>query len=220
MFMLQARKFMSIILCLLVISALFLPTINIPVVSTVGAEEEGSRTETRADKPVGNGPYSTAWVFDYIPREGTTDVPARIYYPSSGGGVVNPSNAPYKGVVFAPGAGGTETAYVSLLSTIASWGYIVTIVGTGGPCNQEVVDIQSYVVNYYEQMNANSSSRFYNKIDATACGASGHSNGGWAAIAGAVADERFKAVSPLAAVGMAPRPSRRAGAEEAGLLAI
>jgi len=155
--------------------------------------------QTRATKPTGTGPYTTAFVSDSIPRVNDSAVPARIYYPTSGGGVVAPGGAPYHGIVFAPGAGGQEIHYQSELSTIASWGFIVTIVGTGGPCNQEVVDIQSQVIDYYEVLNANASSIFFNKINASACGASGHSNGGWTAIAGAVADSRFAAVCPLAA---------------------
>lgn len=154
--------------------------------------------EIRVSKPVGSGPHSTSYVSVDIPRNNDSPIPARVYYPSSGSGVAT-TGAPYTGIAFAPGAGGYETSYQSTLSTIASWGFIIAIVGTGGPCNQAVVDIQSDVLNYFEELNANSSSIFYNKIDSTGYGTSGHSNGGWAAIAGAIADARFQAVCPLAA---------------------
>jgi hypothetical protein len=158
----------------------------------------GGRSSARVAKPVGNGPYSTSFITTGIPRDNNTNITARIYFPVKSGGV-DPAGAPYPGIVFAPGAGGYETSYQSTLSQIASWGYIVTIVGTGGPCNQEVVDIQSYVLDYYEAQNSNPKSIFNKNIDSTGYGASGHSNGGWAAIAGGVADPRFKGISPLCA---------------------
>jgi PKD repeat protein len=157
-----------------------------------------SETLCRVDKPTGSGPYSTDYIFTYIPRINLTPIPSRVYYPTSGGGV-DSNGAPYTGIVFAPGASGTETSYYSTLSQIASWGFIITIVGTGGPVNQEVADIQSYVLDFYSEQNSNSSSIFFNNIDQTGFGASGHSNGGWAAIAGGVADTRFQAICPLAA---------------------
>jgi PKD repeat protein len=150
-----------------------------------------------ASKPEGNGQYSTTYITTGIPRDNASDVPARVYYPALGNGSVNPAGVPYPGIVFAPGAGGYETSYPNELSLIASWGYIIAIVGTGGPCDQEVVDIQSYVLDYFDAENANSGSLFYNNIDTTAYGASGHSNGGWAAIAGGVADTRFGAICPI-----------------------
>jgi PKD repeat protein len=199
MFMSQDNRLFSILICFVIASILLLSGITIPLTSLAEAEDEERTISTRATKPTGNGPYSTAWVYNEIPRPGDSDVPSRIYFPTSGGGQVNPTGAPYNGIVFAPGAGGGETSYAGTLSTIASWGFIVAIVGTGGPCNQEVVDIQSYVIDHFEDLNTNSSSVFHNKINTTACGGSGHSNGGWTAIAGAVADDRFQAVCTLAA---------------------
>ncbi len=205
-------RFISILCTLSLIICLF-PSV-IPLISCSNSEADDNdtsqsssfsnpaifclREDSRVPKPVGSGPHSTSYVYVEIPTGTSSIVPARIYYPRSGTSV-DPSKAPYHGIAFAPGAGGYETSYSSILSQIASWGYIVTIVGTGGPCNQEVVDIQSYIIDYYEELNSNSSSIFYNKINTSCCGASGHSNGGWAAIAGAVADQRYKAVSPLAA---------------------
>ena len=154
-------------------------------------------SSSRVSKPTGSGPHSTRYYSTNIPRVNDTSVPARIYYPSAGNGSIDPTAAPYSGIVWAPGAGGYETAYYTELSIIASWGFIVTIVGTGGPCNQEVVDLQSYVLDYYEALNSNSSSIFHNNIDTSGYGASGHSNGGWAAIAGGVADARYAAICPV-----------------------
>ena len=171
--------------------------INIEESSELLARASRGGTSSRVSKPTGSGPHSTRYYSTSIPRVNDTSVPARIYYPSAGNGSVDPTAAPYSGIVWAPGAGGYETAYYTELSTIASWGFIVTIVGTGGPCNQEVVDLQSYVLDYYEVLNLNSSSIFYNKIDTSGYGASGHSNGGWAAIAGGVADSRYAAICPV-----------------------
>jgi len=153
-------------------------------------------SRTRISKPTGSGPYSTSYVYVDLPRAGRSDIPARIYYPGTGSNV-DPAGAPYPGIAFAPGAGGYETSYSSVLHEIASWGFIVAIVGTGGPCNQEVVDTQSDVINYLEIENSDPPSRFYNKIDISKFGASGHSNGGWAAIGGAVADIRYKGVCTI-----------------------
>jgi len=159
----------------------------------------GALDRTRVSKPNGAGPYSVEWEAVSIPRPSQSSINARIYFPSSGGGVVNTSDAPYPGLVFAPGAGGYETDYVSWMTRISSWGYIACIVGTGGGCDQNTVDIQSYALDYFDAANISSSSTFYGMIDTNSYGGTGHSNGGWTAIAGGVADQRFKAIGTLSA---------------------
>jgi PKD repeat protein len=156
-----------------------------------------TRSTSRVEKPVDMGSYEVNNDYYEIQQVGAPNVSAKVYFPAVGFGNVDPSGAPYPAIAFAPGAGGFENSYSTELVMISSWGFICMIVGTGGPCNQQVVDIQSAVLDFFEDQNQNSSSRFYNMIDVNAFGASGHSNGGWSAIAGGVADSRFKAICTI-----------------------
>jgi len=132
--------------------------------TTSNSSQQNLVDQPRVTKPTGNGQYSTSYITTNVIMADYTSVHVRVYYPGTSGNVAS-SGAPHPGIVFAPGAGGDHTDYGSVLRQIASWGYIVTIVGTGGPCNQLAVDIQSDVLDYYEEQNANTSSIFYNKID-------------------------------------------------------
>jgi PKD repeat protein len=176
------------------------------IVAFVGAEIdsvdfpiESGGSSARVSKPLGSGPYNIKFITFNLLRSDYPPLPTRVYYPGNNDGSVDMSGAPYPGIVFAPGAGGTETSYSSVLTQIASWGYIVTIPGTGGGCNQEVVDTQIYLLDFYTKENQSNGGQFYGAIDTENFGASGHSNGGWTSIAGCVADDRFRAVSPLCA---------------------
>jgi len=144
----------------------------------------------RVAKPTGNGPYSSS--FKVVTVGGKN---AKIWFPGSGS-AVSSSGAPYPTIIFSPGNGMNEATYDGLLSVVATWGIICMCLAANN------VNM-SLGLDFFEAENALSGSTFYNKINISSFGASGHSGGGKKAIISCTTEPRFKAVTTLAAATIA-----------------
>jgi len=158
-------------------------------------------------KPTDSGPYTVGYTDASVPRPSMSNLLARIFYPATSTGQdtpSDPSGGPYPAITWAPGAGGHYDDYDNLGTFVASWGFVMAICDfPTGSLNQVTIDSHGFVLDHLVAENSDSGSNFFGSIDVNMFGASGHSNGGWGAIHGTVADSRFKAVCTLAAAGNA-----------------
>jgi len=147
--------------------------------------------------PGGPGPYTTAFITVTTTNPNTgSQLVTDIHYPSNNG-VVDPSGAPYPTIVFAHGWMASKSTYVGFGRHLATWGYIVAIPSfPDDHLEVRASDVQ-YLLSYLISENANSSSRFFHKIDTNRLGIAGHSLGGATTMMVASRDARIKAAVAL-----------------------
>lgn len=143
------------------------------------------------------GPYETGYT--ELPSKRSDIVKYEIWYPSS---LTLQSGIRYPLVVMANGTGVQAHRYSDVMKHLASWGFI--IVGnedknswSGGSTIRSLL--------YMLQLNGQSSSIFYHKINAAKVGVAGHSQGGVGAINAAT---RYKSSSDFQAIYTASCTSR------------
>jgi len=109
----------------------------------------------------------------------------------------------YPVVVWGNGTCASPISYTSLLTRLASYGFIVI-----APNSRMVGDGSALrlALDYLERENATASSPLYGKVDLTRIGAAGHSSGGDAAIWAATDDTRIRTLFPILTLGSVTKP--------------
>jgi len=156
---------------------------------------------TLLSQPQNQGPYQAGWTSTTLNRDGR-NLNSIIYYPSfieGSNAQIDTVSGPYQVIAFGHGFFMQNSYYVSLFKHLASYGYVVI-----APQFPDVNHLQLgfdliFCANYIKSQNQNPDSRFYNLIDTTKIGLSGHSMGGGASLLAAANDTSIKVVAPLAA---------------------
>jgi len=152
-------------------------------------------------QPNNRGPYEAGWTSAILNRQGRT-LNTIIYYPSFVEGSeaqIDTLHGPYQPIAFGHGFFMQNSYYISHFKHLASYGFVV--IAPQFPDNnhfQLAYDLL-YCVNYIKNQNSVPTSRFYNLIDLTKSGLSGHSMGGGASLLAAAYDSTITVVAPLAA---------------------
>ncbi len=151
--------------------------------------------------PENFGPYTVGWIDTSIPTEGEM-LPVSLYYPSivtGEGSYPNTTDAPYPTLLFSLGYRSTIENYRIFAFKIATWGFILVIVGS----ESESWDIQRATdlvdtLSWLDEQNDNSSFKLSKIMDESKFGVSGHSLGAEAALMLSISESRLKAVIPIA----------------------
>jgi dienelactone hydrolase len=152
-------------------------------------------------QPNNKGPYEAGWTSATLNREGRT-LNTIIYYPSFLEGSeaqIDTLHGPYQVIAFGHGFFMQNSYYISHYNHLASYGFVV--IAPQFPDNNHLqlgYDL-IFCVGYIKTQNSVSTSRFYNLIDLTKAGLSGHSMGGGASLLAAANDSTITAAAPLAA---------------------
>jgi dienelactone hydrolase len=152
-------------------------------------------------QPNNKGPYEAGWTSATLNREGRT-LSTIIYYPSFVEGSetqIDTLHGPYQTIAFGHGFFMQNSYYISHFKHLASYGFVV--IAPQFPDNNHLqlsYDL-TFCVNYIKSQNSNSSSRFFNLMDVTKAGLSGHSMGGGASLLAAANDSTITVAAPLAA---------------------
>lgn len=152
-------------------------------------------------QPQNQGPYQSGWTSASLNRDGR-NLNTIIYYPSISEGSntqIDTLNGPYRVIAFGHGFFMQNSYYISLFKHLASYGFVVI-----APQFPDVNHLQLgfdllFCANYIKSQNQNPDSRFYNLIDTTKTGLSGHSMGGGASLLAAANDATVTIAAPLAA---------------------
>lgn len=172
-------------------------TVSVTQSETEASETAESVTETTQTPAVTEQPTEstvtepiTQPVTDAVVVTGTqtvTDGNKTVVFPSA----LNASQSEYPVIVWANGTGCPTQAYLSLLSALANGGYIVV-----ADSNVMTADGTSQIdsINYIINKGNDSSSVFYNKVNSSAIGACGHSQGGRSSVNAAQADNRIRCI--------------------------
>lgn len=148
------------------------------------------------------GPFQVQQTNVNFDTPGAGITPALLYYPTSGGGLVDPTLSSYHGIVLSHGFLQSASRYHSTMVHLASHGYFVLGIDSQTglfPDHQEFVDSVRASMDYFTTLNGLVGTTFFNRINTSAFGLVGHSLGGGVSIVEAVTDPRVKAV-----VGLAP----------------
>jgi dienelactone hydrolase len=156
---------------------------------------------TLFSQPQNQGPYQAGSTSITLNRDGR-NLNSIVYYPSfieGNNAQIDTLNSPYPIIAFGHGFFMQNSYYISLFKHLASYGYVVI-----APQFPDVNHLQLgfdliYCANYLKSQNQNINSRFYNLIDTTKVGLSGHSMGGGASLLAAANDSSIIVVAPLAA---------------------
>lgn len=162
----------------------------------------------QASPPGELGPYNVGWISINIPKNGGAALPAQIFYPSEirgEGSNPNATNAPYPTLLFSLGYSSTIDYYLVFAFTVASWGFVFTLVGSA----QQAWDLERATdlinaLNWLDEQNDNSSFILSQMMDESKFGVLGHSLGGEAAIKASLSDSRLKVLISIAPFVMPP----------------
>ena len=152
-------------------------------------------------QPNNKGPYEAGWTSATLNREGRT-LNTIIYYPSFVEGSetqIDTLHGPYQPIAFGHGFLMQNNYYISHFKHLASYGFVVIAPQFPDNNHLQLAYDLIYCVNYIKTQNANSSSRFFNLIDVTKAGLSGHSMGGGASLLASANDSTITVTAPLAA---------------------
>jgi dienelactone hydrolase len=152
-------------------------------------------------QPNNKGPYEAGWTSATLNREGRT-LNTIIYYPSFVEGSetqIDTLHGPYQTIAFGHGFFMQNSYYISHFKHLASYGYVVIAPQFPDNNHLQLAYDLIYCVNYIKTQNTNSSSRFFDLIDVTKAGLSGHSMGGGASLLAAANDSTITVAAPLAA---------------------
>lgn len=149
-------------------------------IATTKASQQASSTQAQNNAPVNVSGVASI-----------TDGNKTVVYPKA----VEANSKKYPVIVWANGTGCPTASYMALLEALANGGYIVvadaTVMSADGTAQINSID-------YILDKNNDSSSVFYNKVDASRVGATGHSQGGRSAVNAAQADSRIKCIVSIA----------------------
>ncbi len=152
-------------------------------------------------QPQNQGPYKSGWTSASLNRDGR-NLNTIIYYPSfieGSNAQIDTLNGPYQVIAFGHGFFMQNSYYISIFKHLASYGYVVI-----APQFPDVNHLQLgfdliFCANYIKSQNQNPDSSFYQLIDTTKIGLSGHSMGGGASLLAAANDASVTVAAPLAA---------------------
>ena len=152
-------------------------------------------------QPENPGPYQAGWISGSLEREGR-NLSVRIYYPSFAEGseaAIDTLHGPYQPVAFGHGFLMQNSYYISHYKHLASYGFVVIAPQFPDTDHLQLAYDLLFCVDYIKAENANPASRFYNRIDTSKAGLSGHSMGGGASLLAAANDSSIAVAAPLAA---------------------
>jgi len=152
-------------------------------------------------QPGNQGPYQAGWTSATLIREGRT-FNTIIYYPSFVEGSetqIDTLHGPYQPIAFGHGFFMQNSYYISHFKHLASYGFVVIAPQFPDNNHLQLAYDLLFCINYIKTQNTNSSSRFFNLIDVTKAGLSGHSMGGGASLLAAAIDSTITVAAPLAA---------------------
>ncbi len=152
-------------------------------------------------QPNNKGPYEAGWTSATLNREGRT-LNTIIYYPSFVEGSetqIDTLHAPYQPIAFGHGFFMQNSYYISHFKHLASYGFVVIAPQFPDNNHLQLAYDLIFCVNYIKDQNVNFLSRFFNLIDTTKAGLSGHSMGGGASLLASANDSTITVAAPLAA---------------------
>ncbi|MDZ7622927.1 MAG: T9SS type A sorting domain-containing protein [Ignavibacteriaceae bacterium] len=152
-------------------------------------------------QPNNKGPYEAGWTSATLNREGRT-LNTIIYYPSFVEGSeaqIDTLHGPYQTIAFGHGFFMQNSYYISHFKHLASYGFVVIAPQFPDNNHLQLAYDLIFCVNYIKSQNSNSSSRFFNLIDTTKAGLTGHSMGGGASLLASANDSTITVAAPLAA---------------------
>jgi dienelactone hydrolase len=147
------------------------------------------------------GPYEAGWTNTTLNREGRS-FSTRIYYPSFVEGSeaqIDTIHGPYQVIAFGHGFFMQNSYYISNFKHLASYGFIVIAPQFPDNDHLQLAYDLIFCVDYIKSQDSVATSRFYNFIDLTKAGFSGHSMGGGASLLAAANDSTITVIAPLAA---------------------
>ena len=156
---------------------------------------------TAVAQPDLKGPYEAGWTSASLNRDGR-NFNAIIYYPSFVEGSeaqIDTVHGPYQSIAFGHGFFMQNSYYISLFKHLASYGFIVIAPQLPDNNHLQIGYDLIHCIKFIKSQNLNQLSRFFNIIDTTKSGLSGHSMGGGASLLAAVNDSSITVVAPLAA---------------------
>jgi dienelactone hydrolase len=130
-----------------------------------------------------------------------SQVSVTVYYPYSMRPLVKykiNQEAPFPVVVFSPGAGGPATDYSSILTELASYGFVVAGASWNYDNDREkdtAHDDHTDLLDLLEEYGNDINTPIYGLVDTDRCGAFGHSRGGRVAFMASGSDDRIDAVA-------------------------
>ncbi|HSL88706.1 MAG TPA: T9SS type A sorting domain-containing protein [Ignavibacteriaceae bacterium] len=152
-------------------------------------------------QPENPGPHQAGWTSETLNRDGR-NLNSIIYYPSFEEGSesqIDTLNGAYPVIAFGHGFFMQNSYYISIFKHLASYGYVV--IAPQFPDNNHLqlgYDL-IFCADHIKSQNQNPDSRFYNLIDTTKTGLSGHSMGGGASLLAAANSASVTVAAPLAA---------------------
>jgi PKD repeat protein len=176
---------------------------TVKTITVTSAQTSVIGNESQGTYPEGNGPYMVSRIYiENILKTEEKTLPLSIYYPATATydqSEPDNSEAPYPTLFFSPGLKRTRANHQSTAERLASWGFIVTLVGSDldaydGQRSEDLI----IALDWLESQNDNSSFKLNQVIDKSRLGALGYSYGGNAAILAAGAESRFKVCIPIA----------------------
>ena len=156
---------------------------------------------TLLSQPQNQGPYQSGWTSTALNRDGR-NLNTIIYYPSfieGSNAQIDTLSGPYQVIAFGHGFFMQNSYYISIFKHLASYGYVV--IAPQFPDNNHLqlgFDL-IFCADHIKLQNQNPDSRFYNLVDTTKTGLSGHSMGGGASLLAAANDGSVTVAAPLAA---------------------
>lgn len=153
------------------------------------------------------GPYAAGFRTVTVTRQpglGSGTFTALLYYPAAvpgSGAPFNPAGAPYPVVSFGHGFLQATTQYDNLMAHLATHGYFVIASNSEGslfPSHQNFANDLRSCLGFMEAENVSPASAYFQRVNTSAMGLSGHSMGAGASILAAAADTRVRALLPLA----------------------
>ncbi|HSW55224.1 MAG TPA: T9SS type A sorting domain-containing protein [Ignavibacteriaceae bacterium] len=152
-------------------------------------------------QPNNKGPYEAGWTSATLNREGRA-LNTITYYPAFVEGSeaqIDTLHGPYQVIAFGHGFFMQNSYYISHFKHLASYGYVVIAPQFPDNNHLQLAYDLIFCVDYIKTQNSVSTSRFYNLIDLTKAGLSGHSMGGGASLLAAANDSTITVAAPLAA---------------------
>jgi dienelactone hydrolase len=157
------------------------------------------------------GPFAGGWRSVTVTRPNATTFAARLHYPATGPGGQNApfdaAGGPYAAVSFGHGFLQAVSQYQSTCQHLATHGYFVIASESEGgfaPSHANFAADLRHCLTWLEQQNSDPNSAYFQHVQTSAFGLSGHSMGGGASILAAAADARVRALANLAAAETSP----------------
>ncbi|MCL4235313.1 MAG: hypothetical protein KJ042_12435, partial [Deltaproteobacteria bacterium] len=158
--------------------------------------------------PFEPGPYGFAFTnATFFDPSSNANQPIRVYYPTTDGGVsVDGGDGPRAVVIFGPGFSAPMSLYFSYGEHLATHGFIVIFRNSYVIAHQALSATTSALIDWAEAEAQDSGSLFFEKIDPSRIGTSGHSMGGKIAFLTAHDDPRVTAAGTVDPVDTSPLP--------------